>query len=97
MVDEPEQVPPWREGDGPPPTMWVWPGGHQPALKVRVDGRWVTAVVEARADYPDGRVAYHVDITFPEPSSGGTHRAYWWPQDGLRVAWRSSVEPERTK
>lgn len=79
--DEPEQAPPWREEHGPPPVRRCWDYAGRPALKVRINGRWQYAPIGSRADYPDGRVAYHVTIQMP---GGGAHRAYWWPQDGLR-------------
>ncbi|MEV8398786.1 hypothetical protein [Streptomyces niveus] len=86
-TSEPEQAPPWREGLGPRPTMRSWDYADRPALEVLLGGRWRYCVVGARADWVDGRVAYHV--TVPSPSgSGGAHRAYWWPQEGLRVARR---------
>ncbi|WP_381801260.1 hypothetical protein [Streptomyces niveus] len=84
---EPEQAPPYRAEHGPPPVMTTWDYPDQPALEVLVEGRWQYAPVGARANYPDGRVAYHVDIQLPR-SGGWTHRAYWWPQEGLRVARR---------
>lgn len=94
-VEEPVLAPPWREEDGPGPVMWVWPDGAQPALRVKLEDRWTVAPVTARADYADGRVAYHVVVTLPPPSEGGAHRAYWWPSPRLRVAWGSAVEPVR--
>lgn len=85
-TSEPEQAPPWREELGPRPTVRSWDYPDRPALEVLLDGRWRYCVVGARADWADGRVAYHV--TVPSPSGGGGHRAYWWPQEGLRVARR---------
>lgn len=80
---EPVQAPPHRPEHGPPPTMRCWDYADEPTLKVRINGKWQHCPVGARADYADGRVAYHVTIQMPE-AGGGTHRAYWWPQDGLR-------------
>ncbi|MFB7270646.1 hypothetical protein [Streptomyces sp. NPDC056244] len=96
--DEPEQAPPWRPEDGPQPDMSVWPYSGRPALSVRIGARWIYAPVTARADYEDGRIAYHVTIVLPEPLSGGQlgafHRAYWWPQAGrLKVAHGPQVPP----
>ncbi|MEV0779160.1 hypothetical protein [Streptomyces sp. NPDC050428] len=88
FTSEPEQAPPWREEHGPRPATRSWDYGDRPALEVRLEGKWRYCTVGARADWADGRVAYHVDV--PAPSGGGwTHRAYWWPQDGLRAAQRT--------
>ncbi|MEU6965133.1 hypothetical protein [Streptomyces chrestomyceticus] len=76
--EEPEQAPPWREGDGPRPRVSCWPAGARPALYVtlrrggRAEERY--APVTARHDYQDGRVAYHVEIKVVD---GTVHRAYW--------------------
>lgn len=91
--DEPDQAPPWRPESGQPPTVWVWPAGSRPALRVLIDGQWVYAPVRARHDWPDGRCAYHVDVVLPGHMST-VHRAYWWPQEGrLQVSHGSAVEP----
>jgi len=84
---EPETAPPWREAHGPRPTMRSWDYADRPALEALIDGRWRYCPVGARADYADGRVAYHVTV-WTLRTGGGTHRAYWWPQEGLRVARR---------
>jgi hypothetical protein len=75
--------------------MWTWLPHERPALSVLIDGRWVHAAVTARADYADGRVAYHVVVTLPG-DEGGHHRAYWWPQEGkLRAVPGEYGEPTR--
>ncbi|WP_030372429.1 hypothetical protein [Streptomyces rimosus] len=93
-IEEPEQVPPWREEDGPRPRVWRWPAGDTPALyvSVRIRGREkiLYAPVRARLDHPDGTVAYHVDINLGD---GTVHRAYRWPQPGLHIAHRSRSAP----
>lgn len=71
--------------------MTTYPPGHQPALYALVDGRWLWMTVTARADWADGRIAYHGDVSFPDPTDrryiSPRHRAYWWPQPGrLRLA-----------
>lgn len=88
--DEPAQAPPWRAEDGPL-RMRHWGHGHRPALWVLVERRWTWMAVDTRADYQDGRVAYHGDIHLPDLSDRRVvmtyRRAYWWPQPGrLRVA-----------
>ncbi|MFK8851654.1 hypothetical protein [Streptomyces sp. Ac-502] len=92
--EEPEQAPPWRPEEGPQPQVWCFPAGDRPALYVslRRDGREEVryAPVTARHDYPDGRVACHVEIKIDD---GTVHRAYWWPQPSLRVAHRSASAP----
>ncbi|AWI32629.1 hypothetical protein [Streptomyces tirandamycinicus] len=91
---EPEQAPPWRPEDGPAPTVWLWPAGNRPGLFVLVNGRWRYAVVQARHDYPDGRVSYQVEVDV-HGSTSITSRSYWWPQEGLKAAHGSTVEPTR--
>lgn len=91
---EPEQAPPWRPDLGPRPTMRSWDYPDRPALEVLLDGRWRYCVVGARADWADGRVAYHVDVPAPV-GGGGTRRAYWWPQEGIRVARRRASTSRR--
>ncbi|KOU50076.1 hypothetical protein [Streptomyces sp. WM6378] len=95
--EEPEQAPPWREGAGPPPQVWLWPRGDRPALWIRAAGRWRYAVVMARHEYADGRVVVQVDVRLPrqsaEQEAGVFTRFYRWPQDGLRVAHASTSQP----
>jgi hypothetical protein len=89
--DEPEQARPWAPEDGPEPRMTIYSYGHKPALRALVDGHWLWMDVGMRADYQDGRVAYHGDIQLPYPGGNwqSHRRAYWWPQPGqLRIALR---------
>ncbi|WP_158857537.1 hypothetical protein [Streptomyces sp. NRRL B-1347] len=85
MIEEPEQAPPWRPEHGPAPQVHTWPCGGRPALEVYANGRWRYAPVGARHDYADGRVAYLVEVDL-DGSTSVSHRAYWWPQPGLRKA-----------
>ncbi|MEU7228869.1 hypothetical protein [Streptomyces chrestomyceticus] len=91
-IEEPEQVPPWR--DGPRPRVLTWPAGDTPALyvSVRIRGQEqvLYAPVRARLEYPDGSAECHVDIDLGD---GTVHRAYRWPQPGLRIAHRSRSQP----
>ncbi len=81
-IPEPEQAPPWRPEHGPQPTVWTWPPGDRPGLRIWANGAWRYAAVTARHDYEDGRVAYHVLIDV-DGSTSIKHRAYWWrPEDG---------------
>ncbi|MEV0982526.1 hypothetical protein [Streptomyces sp. NPDC049915] len=57
-------------------------------------GRWRLAEVRARQDWPDGRVIYQVLVDAEGSGSKGT-RAYQWPQEGLRLAYRSALAPSR--
>ncbi|MFH9970208.1 hypothetical protein ACH4PR_55150 [Streptomyces mirabilis] len=82
---EPEQARPWRAEDGPRPRVQTWPSSERPALWVWSCGAWRWARVVARQDWPDGRIAYQVEIDAAGTTSVST-RAYWWPQSGLRVA-----------
>jgi hypothetical protein len=94
-MDEPDQAPPWNPADGPGPAMWTWLPHERPAMSVLIDGHWVHATVTARAEYRDGRVAFHVVLT-PPGESGGTHRAYWYPQDDkLRTVGDGGGTPTR--
>lgn len=82
----------WREGDGPRPAVWTWPLTDPPALWVRQNGMWRWAAVTARQDWSDGRTAYQVLIG-TDGTTSKSHRTFWWPNEGLRVAHRSSAEP----
>lgn len=82
--DEPEQAPPWRPEYGPKPTVWTWPPGDRPALRVLANGAWRYAAVEARHNYEDGRVAYQVLIDV-DGSGSMTHRTYWWQPESGRM------------
>lgn len=82
---EPVEAPPWRSDMGPAPRVTSYTYGQEPLLEVRTQGKWRLAAVRGRQDWADGRVAYHVDIRLDEPDPGVYHRAYWWPQPGLRV------------
>ncbi|GGX55600.1 hypothetical protein [Streptomyces noursei] len=103
--EEPEQAPPWRPEHGEAPTVWSWPAGDRPALRVLIDGQWVYTPVRARHTWPDVRCAYHVDLVLPGETSA-VHRAYWWPQEGRLRVWsppraacrsRATRLPERTQ
>lgn len=87
-IPEPTEAPPWRTSDGPRPRVTAWPPGQRPALWVHAAGKWRYAVVRQRQDYPDGRVAYRVDLQLPGPNGWdvGCSRAYWWGQPGIRLA-----------
>ncbi|MFF7176827.1 hypothetical protein [Streptomyces pseudovenezuelae] len=89
---EPVRARPWRAEDGAPPVVWTWPYRDSPALWVWSAGRWRWATVAARQDWADGRTAYQV-VFDPVGDTTSTHRTYWWPHPGLRVAHRSTVEP----
>jgi hypothetical protein len=75
-----EEVRPWRPGDGPQPKVHVYPAGQRPMMRVQAQGRWHTATVLARYDFPGGKVAYQVDIDLTIDGSHhvGTTRTYWW-------------------
>lgn len=48
-------------------------------LRIRTEGAWRTAAVEARFNYPDGRTAYQVDIQLVRDGVLGNHtRSYAW-------------------
>ncbi|WP_326844560.1 hypothetical protein OHB33_41165 (plasmid) [Streptomyces sp. NBC_01558] len=91
-LEDPVEAQPWREGDGPQPSVWTWPLTDPPALWVRQNGSWRWAPVTARQDWPDGRVAYQVLID-TDGTTSKSHRTYWWPHNGLRVAHRSAADP----
>lgn len=81
------EAPPWREGEGPAPRMHVYVRGEQPAMQVYTEGRWRSCVVQARADWFDGRVAYHVAVTLYRAGAEGVClRAYWWDAAAMRPA-----------
>ncbi|MFD7796381.1 hypothetical protein [Streptomyces sp. NPDC059759] len=48
----------------------------------------------ARRTWPDGRVAYQV-LVDTDGTTSKSHRTFWWPHEGLRVAHRSAAEPPR--
>lgn len=79
---------PGQRGDWPEPVVWLWPRVGRPALWVWSHGAWRWAPVVARQDWPDGRVAYQVEVDLTG-STSVTCRTYWWPHEGLRVAHRS--------
>ncbi|WP_301128624.1 hypothetical protein [Streptomyces cacaoi] len=82
--EEPDAVeaPPWRPDLGPEPRMRRY--DTPPLLLVRIEGRWRRCVVEARSDWADGRVAYHVELTLP--GVGTVYRTYWWDPRTMRPA-----------
>ncbi|MFD9868499.1 hypothetical protein ACFXI8_27020 [Streptomyces niveus] len=84
---EPEQAPPLPCRARATTHHALLDYADRQALEVLIDGRWRYCPVGARADYPDGKIAYHVTIRTPR-TGGSTHRAYWWPEDGLRAARR---------
>ncbi|MER6616342.1 hypothetical protein [Streptomyces xantholiticus] len=92
VSSEPEQAPPWRPEDGPPPAVWTWPPGDRPGLFVRAGGRWRYASVIARHVHDDGRESVQVAVD-ADGSTTVSVRSYWWPQDGLKAAHASAVEP----
>ena len=86
---EAEEAQPWQHGSGPRPRVTVYDRGREPALSVCVAGRWHYAVVRARLEHADGRIAYRVAITLPDADgrgASGYSRAYWWGQPGVRAA-----------
>lgn len=91
-LEDPVEARPWRESDGQAPTVWTWPLTDPPALWVRQNGSWRWAPVTARQDWPDGRTAYQVLID-TDGTTSKSHRTFWWPHEGLRVAHRSATEP----
>ncbi|MFD5634819.1 hypothetical protein ACFWJM_11860 [Streptomyces sp. NPDC127077] len=92
MTADPVEARPWREGDGPKPKVRSWPPTDPPALWMRQNVTWRWATVTARQDWPDGRTAYQVLID-TDGTTATSHRAYWWPHEGLRIAHRSAAEP----
>ncbi|MFI2078454.1 hypothetical protein [Streptomyces triculaminicus] len=82
---EPKEAPPWREEQGPPPQVHSWPPGKRPALRLYVGGRWQYCPVHMRLTYPDGRVAYQVDVHIQSDTSYSI-RTYWWDSEIMRVA-----------
>ncbi|MFE6185535.1 hypothetical protein ACFQ6U_14020 [Streptomyces sp. NPDC056465] len=94
-IPEAQPAAPWRPEDGPRPTVWVWPRGDRPALRVRSAGRWRYAKVVARQDWSDGTVRYQVEVDL-DGSTNVTVLTYQWPQPGLRTAHGSASEPSRT-
>ncbi len=84
---------PWS-GQGPEPTVWCWPYGKEPVMRVFAAGQWQQATVRARQDWPDGRIVYQ--LTGDLRGTGGIHMStYQWPQPGLRPARRGLVPPTR--
>lgn len=78
---------PWRESDGPEPRMHVFDRGRRPRLRIHAEGRWRTCTVQARMDWPDGRIAYHVEILLRRDGLDGMFlRAYWWDPKTMRPA-----------
>lgn len=76
---------PWRPEDGPAPTVHVYQMSDRPMMGIRVGGRWETAVVRARYDHADGRVAYQVEITVEHDGARtATIRSYWWDPTAMR-------------
>jgi hypothetical protein len=75
-------------------VVWTWPCMDQPALWLWSRGRWRWAIVRARQDWPDGRVAYQVAVDL-DGSTAVRTQAYWWPHEGLRVAHRSAAPASR--
>ena len=70
---------------GPPPRVHVYEHGKEPLMRIRVQGTWHTCTVRARHDWPDGRVAYQVDIRLVTDGAEGTvSRTYWWNPDTMR-------------
>lgn len=55
-------------------------------MRVRIASEWRTTVVEARHDWPHGRVAYQVAVQMlAEDGVPGTHiRTYWWDPATMR-------------
>lgn len=84
---EAEEVRPWQPDSGPRPRVTVYDRGREPALWVRVAGRWRYATVRARLEHADGRTAYRVNLQLPvgDGEEGGCSRAYWWGP-GVRAA-----------
>ncbi|MFB0617239.1 hypothetical protein [Streptomyces sp. AGS-58] len=85
---------PWRPEDGPQPAVWTWPRTDRPALWVMSAGQWRHASVVARQDWPDGTIRYQVQVDLVGDTTARI-LTYQWPQPGLRVARRSSVQPTR--
>ncbi|WP_367138825.1 MULTISPECIES: hypothetical protein [Streptomyces] len=88
MATEPEPVdveeaPSWTPGQ-PWPRVRTWPPAELPSLYVRVDGHWYHCWVLARHDYPNGRIAYQVDIKLPG-YDGPVNRLYWWDPRAMRA------------
>lgn len=73
---------------GSAPRTRIWPSGKQPTLQVRVDGQWRRAAVLQRQDWPDGRVAYLMDVWLPDgfrpDSTSAMVRTYWWDPAAMR-------------
>jgi hypothetical protein len=96
-IAEPVQARPWRQEDGPEPTVKVYPHVGYPVVEVWSAGQWRRARVRARqmwarsAKWPNGRLVYQVDVDL---LGNATVRmvAYEWPQDGLRLAERPSQD-----
>ncbi|MFI9031132.1 hypothetical protein [Streptomyces sp. NPDC053560] len=66
---------------------------HRPARRViGSGGTWRWAEVTAQHDLSDGQVRYQVDVDL-SGTTQVTSRTYAWPQEGLRVARRSTSTP----
>lgn len=88
---------PWREGDSPAPRMHVYVRGERPMMRIFTEGRWRTCVVQARADWPDRRVAYHVEVPlYRDGAEGQCLRAYWWDSSVMRPAAGRRARPLAT-
>ena len=54
-------------------------------MRVRVQGRWRKALVQARQDHADGRVVYQVDLTLViDGVPATTARSYLWDRRAMR-------------
>lgn len=84
-TQEAAEARPWRSADGPAPRMHSYPPGARPLMTIRIEGAWRVCPVRSRADWPDGRVAYHVDVKLQRNGVTGTYpRAYWWGPHVMR-------------
>jgi hypothetical protein len=63
---------------------------------VHLAGAWRWATVRQRQNWPDGQVAYVLDVPLPDPELGyPTERigAYWWDADTMRLPGRPARPP----
>lgn len=71
------------------PTVTVYDRSLDvPLLWVYLDHGWALATVRARHDYPNGLVAYQVEVGVPNQDGtvSRVSRTYAWGKDNMRVA-----------
>ncbi|MEU4093279.1 DUF6233 domain-containing protein [Streptomyces sp. NPDC026673] len=86
------ECPTWVSGQRP--RTHGWAPADRPRMQIHVEGAWRWATVRQRQDWPDGRVAYQVDILLPDPEFGrDAHyiRSYWWDPETVRPSRHPAI------